>query len=145
MSIQPKPRDAAFWRRARCMWLFAACFCVVMALSTALHAYAEWDVADAMERRWITSRPPEDVAPLFRALVYRQRRDAYINYAVAVGWLVPAGLCLRAARRASARRLTALQAEGICIHCGYDLRGLTENRCPECGRPFGPPPSEDQA
>ena len=25
-----------------------------------------------------------------------------------------------------------------CLHCGYDLRGLTEHRCPECGRQFDP-------
>ena len=24
----------------------------------------------------------------------------------------------------------------ICGPCGYDLRGLTESRCPECGAPF---------
>ena len=24
----------------------------------------------------------------------------------------------------------------ICERCGYDLRGLTESRCPECGAPF---------
>lgn len=24
----------------------------------------------------------------------------------------------------------------ICIECGYDLRGQTEPRCPECGRHF---------
>jgi hypothetical protein len=28
--------------------------------------------------------------------------------------------------------------EGSCIGCGYQLRGLTERRCPECGRPFDP-------
>ncbi len=22
---------------------------------------------------------------------------------------------------------------GLCIHCGYNLTGLTEPRCPECG------------
>lgn len=26
----------------------------------------------------------------------------------------------------------------ICVPCGYDLRGLDEPRCPECGRPFDP-------
>ena len=26
----------------------------------------------------------------------------------------------------------------ICLHCGYDLTGLSEPRCPECGQPFGP-------
>ncbi len=26
---------------------------------------------------------------------------------------------------------------GPCASCGYNLRGLTELRCPECGTPFG--------
>ncbi len=32
----------------------------------------------------------------------------------------------------------ALQRKGvpICLKCGYDLRGQTEPRCPECGTPF---------
>lgn len=25
---------------------------------------------------------------------------------------------------------------GICVNCGYNLRGLSEPRCPECGTPF---------
>lgn len=25
---------------------------------------------------------------------------------------------------------------GVCTRCGYDLRGLPEPRCPECGLPF---------
>ena len=25
-----------------------------------------------------------------------------------------------------------------CLQCSYILEGLTENRCPECGRPFDP-------
>ncbi len=25
---------------------------------------------------------------------------------------------------------------GHCQRCGYDLTGLTEPRCPECGQPF---------
>ncbi len=31
-----------------------------------------------------------------------------------------------------------LLADAHCLHCGYSLRGLTENRCPECGNPFDP-------
>ena len=30
----------------------------------------------------------------------------------------------------------AAAAESNCIYCGYDLRGLTKPRCPECGREF---------
>ncbi len=28
--------------------------------------------------------------------------------------------------------------QGICVVCGYDLRGQVEPRCPECGTPFDP-------
>ena len=28
--------------------------------------------------------------------------------------------------------------DAFCIHCQYNLRGLTEPRCPECGKPFDP-------
>src|SRR3954451_7208332 len=27
---------------------------------------------------------------------------------------------------------------GLCLSCNYPLRGLTDRRCPECGRPFDP-------
>lgn len=27
---------------------------------------------------------------------------------------------------------------GHCRRCGYNLKGLTEARCPECGQPFDP-------
>lgn len=30
---------------------------------------------------------------------------------------------------------------GICLKCGYDLRGLDQPRCPECGTPFRIPQS----
>ena len=26
----------------------------------------------------------------------------------------------------------------ICTNCGYDIHGLPEPRCPECGQPFDP-------
>ncbi len=37
--------------------------------------------------------------------------------------------------RARSRR--ALQAAGRCPNCRYDMRGLTSNRCPECGGESG--------
>jgi hypothetical protein len=41
------------------------------------------------------------------------------------------------ARRRLRERLVAFGVP-ICVHCGYDLRGQTEPRCPECGRAFDP-------
>jgi hypothetical protein len=36
------------------------------------------------------------------------------------------------------RRLERRLFEGRCLWCGYNLRGIAENRCPECGKPFDP-------
>lgn len=42
-------------------------------------------------------------------------------------------LCIVVAIR---RRFWPVRLAGICQHCGYDLFGLSSNRCPECGVPF---------
>jgi DNA-directed RNA polymerase subunit RPC12/RpoP len=34
--------------------------------------------------------------------------------------------------------LASVLAELRCPHCGYQLEGLVENLCPECGRRFDP-------
>ncbi len=41
----------------------------------------------------------------------------------------------RRVRRFLRERLLALGVP-ICLKCGYDLRGQTTPRCPECGTPF---------
>jgi len=34
------------------------------------------------------------------------------------------------------KRIMRSRLPGACVQCGYNLRGLTEPRCPECGTPF---------
>ena len=41
-------------------------------------------------------------------------------------------------------RLWPVYALHQCAHCGYDLRGLPEPRCPECGAPFVPADGEEK-
>jgi hypothetical protein len=59
--------------------------------------------------------------------------------AVAVGGvatgLLAFGFVRRSVRRALRRQLTEAGMP-MCVDCGYDLRGQTEPRCPECGTPF---------
>ncbi|MBN1510852.1 MAG: hypothetical protein JXB13_02465 [Phycisphaerae bacterium] len=38
---------------------------------------------------------------------------------------------------------TRAHRPGTCAECGYDLTGLSENRCPECATPFDPPDPDD--
>jgi predicted RNA-binding Zn-ribbon protein involved in translation (DUF1610 family) len=37
-------------------------------------------------------------------------------------------------------RDSAIDASDRCVSCGYPLKDLTSNRCPECGEPFSKPP-----
>ena len=48
----------------------------------------------------------------------------------------PLATCIWKVHRSIVRR--HLQAKGIliCVKCGYNLKGQTEPRCPECGVPF---------
>lgn len=41
-------------------------------------------------------------------------------------------------------RPAELRSAGRCTKCGYDLRGLTEPRCPECWTPFTPEDMQDK-
>jgi len=42
-------------------------------------------------------------------------------------------------RTSAIRRALDARREPFCIHCGYSLRGLEDEReCPECGMPFSP-------
>jgi hypothetical protein len=73
----------------------------------------------------------------------RKRTDCYCGEGTFVGLIVgitvaawafgPGLVLLFLARRLERRR--ELQ---VCVGCGYDLRRLPGNRCPECGRPFEP-------
>jgi hypothetical protein len=57
--------------------------------------------------------------------------------AVCASGLLLAWLFRKRTRRRIRESLVSL-GYAVCLQCGYDLRGLTENRCPECGTPFDP-------
>jgi hypothetical protein len=59
--------------------------------------------------------------------------DVYgTSWAYPVGALVACGIVLLILLDRKVQR--QLNREGLCVHCGYDLRATPE-RCPECGNP----------
>jgi len=71
----------------------------------------------------------------------RRRTQCYCDegtfWALCVGivtmlWILGPGIVLLFL----ARRMQRREAFGYCRHCGYDLRKLPSNRCPECGTEF---------
>jgi len=63
--------------------------------------------------------------------------NAYVGYLMfltAVGIVVVYAAILYRVTRSFFRRRG--ERPGWCVACGYDLRGLNEPRCPECGTPF---------
>lgn len=67
------------------------------------------------------------------------RQTAYglsvVNLAAAL--FVPA-LFISVRARVLRRRILSRRTRGLCLNCGYDLRGAIAVRCPECGRATEP-------
>jgi hypothetical protein len=89
--------------------------------------------------------------PVFRFFGNRIAANAPILPPIAADWLGPMmylgclALLARVQKWRFSRRMQKLLREHlielripVCLHCGYDLRGQTEPRCPECGRGFDP-------
>jgi len=57
----------------------------------------------------------------------------------ALAAFVGGGLCCllwRGPLRRAVREEMQARGYAICVECGYDLAGLSEPRCPECGKAF---------
>jgi len=54
----------------------------------------------------------------------------------AIGWIVSCLLVLNYLHLLPYLRSRKRRKLGLCTNCGYNLEGLTENRCPECATEF---------
>jgi len=62
--------------------------------------------------------------------------DVNAVYATWTTWLVVYAVSFTIVTHLLRRRFVRRWPAGYCATCGYDLRGLPERRCPECGKPF---------
>jgi len=79
-----------------------------------------------------------DVIAFYRRFpVINSRNDVlYVAGPWIIGWLVPVALLSGVAFLRN--RYRPIHPPGHCGKCGYNLYGLTDLRCPECGKPFEP-------
>jgi hypothetical protein len=59
-----------------------------------------------------------------------------MSFTLFVGIVTTWLISTRRRMRLHLRKELIKRGHRICIQCGYDLRGLPEPRCPECGTPF---------
>jgi hypothetical protein len=144
MRIEVIIKDEHYWRRARRNWLVAGVIVLGLAGANGWRAYDRWCWAASWENNLQsrTDRPPEMDAR-FRRVGREARVDAGMRLVGVLLSCVGAVFCIRHSCRLTGR---ILQAQGRCVRCRYDLRGLSEPRCPECGTPFDRPlaPGEPQ-
>jgi len=141
-------RDIRYWRQRRRLAIAMTVAGIVLACGQSWLGVSAWRRANralAMART-LASLPAVASLPqagssgggrlvLPAAAAASHRRDAYWHAAFGAGWLGLAVAWLFIARRAGRQ----LRRSGrCCLKCGYDLRGLPEPRCPECGMPFNP-------
>ncbi|MEM9065496.1 MAG: hypothetical protein AAGB51_08415 [Planctomycetota bacterium] len=58
----------------------------------------------------------------------------HVILAILVEWIIADRK--RRAEAARLKRELAADRRGRCLHCNYDLSGLSEGTCPECGHSF---------
>ncbi len=96
-----------------------------------LDAFGEQSL-EAQPPRWI-SRGCTDFTTHWR-LFYRSGRVVVIPLWIptVLFGILPTAALVRVTRRRKRKKL------GLCLECGYDLRG-SKDRCPECGEAFESP------
>ncbi len=67
-------------------------------------------------------------------------KNVPLMFGILIAWWAILGAGIGAVHHTIRRRRAARwrHRRPECVACGYDLRGLTEPRCPECGTPFDP-------
>jgi hypothetical protein len=88
--------------------------------------------------RWVLPVPAVGTLWYYHGRSMEYERDVYTVVSLWVFTLPLAAMLLGVGAFASGRsfRRWRRRKRGFCVHCGYNLTGLPEPRCPECGRPF---------
>jgi hypothetical protein len=144
-TTAPAPPPPAFSWRTDVPWMMIGIVLVAWAfwfLIFALVGGGEWrERFGRMYRVLISGTILELLITIPIDVQVRRRTSCYCGegtfYSLAIGltavlWAFGPGVAILFL----VRRHQRLASDGCCLQCGYNLRGLLSDRCPECGRPF---------
>lgn len=164
-AVMPPPRRCNAWSVPSLRILvYSLIFGVLLsAASLAIDPYrTDWTITNWLQdrfapysRQWVRLAPQQLLRqqqvksvwhaarfygfplPVAEHYPHIKHRPARIHWrqtvAVVAFWSVVAGIGLISYHMCRTRRR---RRRGLCVGCGYDLRGTPGNRCTECGRPF---------
>ena len=128
-----------YWMRVRIRLLISHPIDSPFATSPRPYPYPDrW--LEAWAQRWhgsVSQGNPDYAGPGGWDLV-RERIDLLLYFAVLVSLLCLIGVAILYLRRR--RRELVPAGHCVCDSCGYDLHGIEDSRCPECGEGFTPSP-----
>lgn len=114
---------------------------VLVGLAVFLHTkLCEWSTTwrsrggGAIVAWWAHENPDPADSPRTEYWAIAPDSGAERPFAIVYGIALPVAMLTAAACLAISSREAARRAKGLCAKCGYDLRGVRDGRCPECGR-----------
>jgi len=102
---------------------------LVLALNPAMHALA---TKISMLTGRVTAMNGTGISMLFQVSTWTRDISVIAQIMVGLYFLLGGKWVIRILFRGLGGK------DGLCPHCDYDVRGITTNRCPECGKLIRP-------
>ena len=96
----------------------------------------EWDAELQLPDEWLPNLSGIPYAVFEGGKMHQ--RQSFLGWRARLPMWIPCVLLLACYWTAALprRRIRKRKKLGLCVKCGYNLKGLTEPRCPECNAPF---------
>lgn len=125
-------------KRMRCSWLSIRCGLAGLAVAAALPMWQVWHVGQleatgecgfAWQAVLKIPNQVHEVGAFYGLFDYQAQNALFAAAVFAIAGMIGRAQWDAIHQRRDVRR----QARGLCLQCGYNLRGNESGKCPECG------------